>query len=280
MPLMSDILTELANTTQLNIADAFVNTKELKDAAKDVILALKGNETLSEEAQDYAKLFLKAKNAKKSLPLPPDMEEVSDEEEIPNDGGEALHPSINVRAKIITYTVDAILKQLENKTLKLPTFQTKMRWKIEQQKAFIENFMRGTPLTSVFVGVDAETGNRFLLDGMQRTGAMLAFIRDQVPLKELLFSQLPPSLQTRFINKEIFVTEVESDPDDFPEIFQHINHGGVPLNFMEIVRAVFRIPFLSALEALDEKHDKWHELFGKDNRYRGPRCSAPCRCYV
>jgi hypothetical protein len=151
-----------------------------------------------------------------------------------------------------------------------PDFQRRQVWTQAARIMLIDTILRGVPMPKIFTWNEIVGGSthRRVIDGQQRIGAILGFLRDEFALDHpydgphagLRFSQLPAAEQTRFLRYQIDFNEaLEFDEAEVREVYSRVNKYSLPLNKQELRRADFPGRFLhladelSVNEYLDEQ---------------------------
>lgn len=176
------------------------------------------------------------------------------------------------------YTVDGLVKRLENKTIRVPTFQRKYVWTRPQASRFIESLLLGLPVPGIFLAKDTESADLLVVDGQQRLRTLFFFYKgtDGETLFKLTgvspqfegktYQTLSQDDRTRLDDSIIHTTIVKQDhpANDNRSIFllfERINTGGTPLQPQEIRLCVYYGPIVDALIELN-KEEAWRNVYG------------------
>lgn len=187
------------------------------------------------------------------------------EDEVSND--ESKQPfdpsSISIEKRVVT--MDAIIRRLEQKTIKLnPGFQRKEVWDVTRKCQLIESLLLCIPIPMFYVSADAQ-GGWTVVDGLQRLSTIRDFILGQdfllsgdvskkghgFRLSGLEFcgsllnghnmAELPTLYANRIMETEFTFTVINpGTPEDVKRnIFKRINTGGMILSQQEIRNALY-----------------------------------------
>jgi hypothetical protein len=144
----------------------------------------------------------------------------------------------------------------------------------------MDTILTGAPMPKVFVSslIRGQNVHRIVIDGQQRIGAILEFLRDGFalsepyagPYKELVFSRLPNDVQERFLQYRIDFNEaIGFSDEELREIYSRLNKYSFALNKQELRRADFPGAFLDLSEKLSaNEYLDANGLFSLANRRR------------
>lgn len=271
---MSIILEEIA----LIIGTAApVKTKDVPHFVRRARLA---SRDLQQKYPDDVKAYLKqvqiALAANETMPIPEDFVE-SDEEETDTELEEARYfaqTRIRGLSSVIGWNFSYILERKRKGTLIVPAIQRRYVWKKPARQQFVDGLINNL-LKPHFIfarDIDDEQAPFVILDGLQRITTLEDFVNDKIAFSEHAiygnkkFSQLPASVQDAILSSEASVNQTICEPRHWPGIFRLINKGGMPLNSMEIRRAIFPHDVLNALNVQSDESKLWHGLYGRNNR--------------
>lgn len=171
--------------------------------------------------------------------------------------------SISIEKRVVT--MDAIIRRLEQKTIKLnPGFQRKEVWDVTRKCQLIESLLLCIPIPMFYVSADAQ-GGWTVVDGLQRLSTIRDFILGQdfllsgdvskkghgFRLSGLEFcgsllnghnmAELPTLYANRIMETEFTFTVINpGTPEDVKRnIFKRINTGGMILSQQEIRNALY-----------------------------------------
>lgn len=153
-----------------------------------------------------------------------------------------------------------------------PDYQRHFVWDAKRQSALIESLFLGIPVPSLFMATNRDASWE-VIDGLQRLTTILNFIGKEEELKDtkvkfdpltlkglekidsmnnLMFSELPISVQMMFLTRPLKIT-VLNDRSDFGvryDLFERLNTGGVTLHEQEIRNCVYIGEFNDFLKSL------------------------------
>lgn len=119
-------------------------------------------------------------------------------------------------------------------------FQRNLVWRDAHNKDFIETILLGYPFPQIFISkgkVDIEKMATIscIVDGQQRTNAIIQFINDDFQVQGKLFSELSDDEKSAFLKYEVAVIELDLDNSDpkVNDIFQRINRTSNSLTTIE-----------------------------------------------
>jgi hypothetical protein len=152
-----------------------------------------------------------------------------------------------------------------------PPWQRKLVWGNEGKTRFIDSLARMMPIPSVMVCHDLDTGNRYVIDGLQRLSTILQYFTDtdwafadSPDVVSSLRGKLVGDVRSRrephrtIINQSIPVTVItyrssnKSHEEYLFSIFHRVNSGSVRLNSQEIRNAIYQGRFNEMLKRCDE----------------------------
>lgn len=113
----------------------------------------------------------------------------------------------------------------------LPPFQRGDAWVLDQKIRLIESIYMGLPIGSIVWNQTTYENecDGWLLDGQQRTRAILGFLSGAFPVHGWRYPDLPDIEQRHFRRMTIsFIETGESDPDRCREIYDRLVYGGTP----------------------------------------------------
>lgn len=119
-------------------------------------------------------------------------------------------------------------------------FQRNLVWRDVHNRDFIETILLGFPFPQIFISkgkIDIEKMATIscVVDGQQRTNAILKFINNEFSVKNKYFSDLSQDEKNEFFKYEIALIELDLENDDpkVKDIFQRINRTSNSLSTIE-----------------------------------------------
>ncbi|NOT59904.1 MAG: DUF262 domain-containing protein [Acidobacteria bacterium] len=119
-------------------------------------------------------------------------------------------------------------------------FQRNLVWRDVHKRDFIKTILAGLPFPQFFISkgkVNVETMSTVscIVDGQQRTDAIVSFIDGQLDVDGKKYVDLSEAQKSDFLKYEIAVIELDLENDDpkVQDIFQRINRTSNSLTFVE-----------------------------------------------
>lgn len=119
-------------------------------------------------------------------------------------------------------------------------FQRNLVWREIHNKDFIKTILLGYPFPQIFISkgkIDVATISTIscIVDGQQRTNAIIKFIENQFSVDGRYYNDLTELEKSDFLKYEIAVIELDLENDDpkVQEIFQRINRTSNSLTIIE-----------------------------------------------
>lgn len=119
-------------------------------------------------------------------------------------------------------------------------FQRNLVWRELHNKDFIKTILLGYPFPQIFISkgkIDVATMSTIscIVDGQQRTNAIIRFIDNEYEVDNRYFHNLSDEEKSNFLKYEIAVIELDLENDDpkVQEIFQRINRTSYSLSIIE-----------------------------------------------
>lgn len=142
-----------------------------------------------------------------------------------------------------------------------PDFQRKEVWSEAARIMLMDTILRAIPMPKIFVSSSLKDDQiyRTVIDGQQRTSAILAFLKDQFSLEKpytgefqgKFFTQLPPEVRNAFLQYRVDFNEaIEFSDEELRETYSRLNKYSVALTKQELRRADFPGDFLRLSESL------------------------------
>jgi hypothetical protein len=127
-------------------------------------------------------------------------------------------------------------------------FQRNLVWRDVHKKDFISTILMGLPFPQIFISkgkVDVETMTTVscIVDGQQRSNAIIEYLDDCFDVEDRLYSDLSEEVKSRFLGYEIAVIELDLENDDpnVQEIFQRINRTSNSLTYIEKMASEYAV---------------------------------------
>ena len=176
-------------------------------------------------------------------------------------------------------------KQLDIK----PEFQRDVVWPKTAQTRFIDSLVKQLPIPSMCIALDYNSGNRLMIDGLQRISSVICFLSDEAfKLSKLddidtrisgrtvkSIAERHPDIYARVENLTIPITVLRCDYSKRSHmeylftIFHRLNTGGNKLSNQEIRNCIFQGLFNDTLKLMAQ-NTKFRRAFGleKNRSYR------------
>ena len=151
-----------------------------------------------------------------------------------------------------------------------PDFQRNLVWDQEQKSQFIESIILNFPLPPFYIN-QRNDGKYNIVDGLQRTTTMHAFVNDQFRLQDLEaltylngcnfsdLKKLNSDYQTKIEDKKltIYLIKPSVSIKVVYDIFKRINTNGTPLNRQEVRNCIFSCVVETARKLTWEIHNSY-----------------------
>ena len=209
-----------------------------------------------------------------------------------DDAADKDEPIPQLRYDISSYGVDfdvnGLVHRLNKHEIIIPEWQRSYVWTHRQASLFVESLLLGLPVPGVFLGLDSESYDLFVIDGQQRLKTLQCFYQGQRPdlssdsssafklrdvherFSGLTYRQLTANDRRRLDASIIHATVIKQD--DAPgtdtsmyHIFQRLNSGGRSLNSQEIRCAIYRGRLIDRIGRLNQYPD-WRSIIGAPNK--------------
>ena len=206
--------------------------------------------------------------------------------------------SIPSKYEIITYpadyTLEGLVLKFNKKQLRVPGFQRKFVWSINQASRLIESFLIGLPVPAIFLYSDPDDGVLNVIDGQQRLlsivyyfegyfgednqGKRTVFALKGLNEKSLFYDKKYKALLEKdrailndAVLRAFIVKQLDpSDSTSIYHIFERLNTGGTQLVGQEVRNCIFHGKFNDLLKNLNID-ENWRKIFGSplpDKRQR------------
>lgn len=146
-----------------------------------------------------------------------------------------------IRYQIRSIALLNIVNEIKAKRL-IPDayFQRNLVWRDVHKREFIETILLGYPFPQIFfsrgkIDVKKMSSVACVVDGQQRTNAIMEFVDGILTVKGKKFSGLSPEEKASFLKYEIGVVELDMENDDpkVKDIFQRVNRTANSLTAIE-----------------------------------------------
>lgn len=154
-----------------------------------------------------------------------------------------------------------------NELILAPEFQRRKVWSLKARSLLIDTILKGFPIPAIHIRQKIDVGTkktiRQVVDGQQRLGAILDYIKDGFSVMkvhnktygELKFSELHGDIQEKFLEYDLFVDFLIGATDsDVLEVFARINSYTIVLNPQEKLNAEFSGKFKQMIYRLGREH--------------------------
>lgn len=155
-----------------------------------------------------------------------------------------------------------------DKKYKIPKYQRKLKWSLEQKSKLIESLFLNIPLPSIFLFQDGKSFN--IIDGQQRLESINSYITNNLKLTDLnilkelnnkLYKELNSEMVFFLKSKKINIIKISINGNnkscDFDMenlIFERLNTGGISLTPTEIRNARYcDSDFHKVINKIEEK---------------------------
>jgi uncharacterized protein with ParB-like and HNH nuclease domain len=185
------------------------------------------------------------------------------------------------------YTLEVLVNKMENEQIKIPNFQRRFVWSLNQASKLIESFLLGLPVPAIFLYADKDD-NLNVIDGQQRlltiyyffkglfgeekNGKRITFklvgLKEDSPYSNVTieslkqsnpsaFNKLNDSVLRAFIVKQIH----PKDNTSIYHIFERLNTGGTQLQGQEIRNCIYYGKLNDLIVELNT-YNFWRKIFG------------------
>lgn len=147
----------------------------------------------------------------------------------------------NVRYQIRSVALVSVVNEIKAKRL-IPDayFQRNLVWRDVHKREFIETILLGYPFPQIFfsrgkIDVKQMTSVSCIVDGQQRTNAIMEFVDGKLVVRGKRFSGLSEAEKSQFLKYEIGIVELDMDNDDpkVKDIFKRVNRAANSLTAIE-----------------------------------------------
>ncbi|NYS60331.1 DUF262 domain-containing protein [Halomonas salicampi] len=177
---------------------------------------------------------------------------------------EEIYPDAVIKVSRDQYSVFEVKRMIEEtqELVLAPAFQRNNVWKNEQKRELIESLLMGIPIPVIYV-FENEQGIKQMVDGRQRTSAIIDFMNGKFALENLgmlpgfngyRFKDLPPLYRSKLERYQLLVYVIEPPTPERVkyDIFDRVNRGGTQLNNQEMRNALYAGPATQLLKSLSQ----------------------------
>lgn len=177
---------------------------------------------------------------------------------------EEIYPDAVIKVSRDQYSTFEIKRMIEEteELILAPEFQRNSVWKLEQKRELIESLLMGIPIPVIYV-FENEQGIKQMVDGRQRTSAIIDFMNGKFALEKLSmlpnfdgfrFKDLPPLYRSKLERYQLLVYVIEPPTPERVkyDIFDRVNRGGTQLNNQEMRNALYSGPATQLLKKLSQ----------------------------
>lgn len=204
-----------------------------------------------------------------------------------NDAEEMIAPvRYDISSYGADYTVDSIVKRLNDNNIFIPPFQRDYVWNQAEASRLIESLLLGLPVPGIFLAKEQESNKLYVIDGQQRLKSLQFFfngffnphkedklkrvfklIKVQERFENRTYNDLDESDKVKLNDSIIHATIIKqespsNDSTSIYHVFERLNTGGRKLTSQEIRAAIYIGELNQLIYELNE-HSSWRELFGK-----------------
>jgi len=146
-----------------------------------------------------------------------------------------------IRYQIRTVALVNVINDIKSKRL-VPNayFQRSLVWRDVHKHEFIDTILKGYPFPQLFfsrgrINLETMSSTACIVDGQQRSNAILEFVLDVFPVNGKYYSELSDEVKASFLKYEIGVVELDLDNDDpqVREMFKRVNRTSSSLTAIE-----------------------------------------------
>jgi len=134
-----------------------------------------------------------------------------------------------------------LVNDIKNRRLILsPYFQRNVVWRDLHKIEFIKTILMGLPFPQIFIArgtidVDNMTSNSCIVDGQQRTTAIMQYIKGELEVDGKYFSDITSDQKEEFLKFQVPIIDLDIKEDDplIIEIFKRLNRTYYSLSIIE-----------------------------------------------
>lgn len=162
-----------------------------------------------------------------------------------------IYPNAEVRVEKAQFSTIHLKRLVEERGELIidPNFQRNKVWTNKQAAELVESILMGIPIPTIYL-FEMKNGKKQVVDGRQRVTAILDFLKDELPLKDLKilkqyngnkFSELEPKMRGIFEDYQLsfYIIQPPTPERVKYDIFDRVNRGGTQLNSQEMRNALY-----------------------------------------
>lgn len=162
-----------------------------------------------------------------------------------------VYPNAEVRVEKAQFSTIHLKRLVEERGELIidPNFQRNKVWTNKQAAELVESILMGIPIPTIYL-FEMKNGKKQVVDGRQRITAILDFLNDELPLKDLKilkqyngnkFSELEPKMRGVFEDYQLsfYIIQPPTPERVKYDIFDRVNRGGTQLNSQEMRNALY-----------------------------------------
>lgn len=212
--------------------------------------------------------------------LKQELEEIENIQE-ENEDDESKADLYTISSYGVDYTVEFLVKKINNEQFYIPKFQRKYVWSQSQASRFVESILLGLPVPGIFLFKESDSSKHLVIDGQQRLISLSRFYRGIFNQRKftltglrskwsgLSYEELDEDDRARLddgiVHTTVFKQELPQEGmDSVYEVFERINTGGVKLSSQEIRSCVLYGSFNDLLFDLNN-NEHWRLIYGKES---------------
>jgi len=199
------------------------------------------------------------------------------------DDDEKIPFSYSITSYGADYTIDSLVKRIEDGSIFVPIFQRGYVWKFREASRFIESLLLGLPIPGIFLAKEEDTKKLLVIDGLQRLRTLQYFYmgffeptKKEFALKDVqeqfegityqsLSSEQRRDLDDSIVHATIVKQDEYSDDNSsIYHIFERLNTGGNQLKSQEIRSCIYHGAFNDLLKELNG-NKSWRAIYGDDD---------------
>ncbi|NJL90732.1 MAG: DUF262 domain-containing protein [Coleofasciculaceae cyanobacterium SM2_1_6] len=214
-----------------------------------------------------------------ALPLEPENDSISEIEVEEDDPIESIYPVAYYGAD---YTVDDLVKRMQQGKIYIPNFQRNYVWNIKQASHFIESLLLGLPVPGIFLAEENDSQNLLVIDGSQRLRTLQYYYTGifedgkefkltdvQQRFMNITYNGLSYGDRRQLDESLLHATIVKQDEfnDNHSGIyltFERLNTGGVSLTPQEVRSGIYHGYFKDVLAELN-RNESWRAIYNNSS---------------